>query len=227
MPESGTPPHNKPLKQLAVQPSTKRKAMTLPVTPVLPTQSGSPTPRNGKDKQALTPLTAVPVERQLKNRFSRQAFVQPRADGEATSGPVLPVPPIQTRSSTPQNRKDRQAVEPNARNMTPHNKPSKQVFVQPNTNKKATALPVPSVLPSQSRSPTPQNGKDRQAVEPSAEKTSTCHQLTVHMHGGNGGAGGSGGIEGGSGGPGEGPQLILNGTNNVLVNNNYATSKFF
>ncbi|KAF7340727.1 WD40 repeat-like protein [Mycena sanguinolenta] len=154
---------------------------------------------------------SVPLELQLKNKSSGWVFVQLSADREATPLPVPPVPLVQMRSPTPQNRKDRQAGELNARRMPPHNKPLKQLSVQPSTKKKATVLP--------------QNRKDGQAVEPSAENTSTRPDYAVHIYGGHGGAGGGGGIKGGSGGPGEAPQLTINRANNVLVYNDNAAKQ--
>ncbi|KAJ7861893.1 hypothetical protein B0H13DRAFT_1726283 [Mycena leptocephala] len=165
---------------------------------------------------------SVPLELQLKNKSSGQVFVQLSADREATALPVPPVLPVQTRTSTPQNRQNSQATGTSARSTPTRNKPSGQLFVQPSTKRKSTALPVPPDLPAQTRSPTSQNRKDRQAVETSAENISTHYH--VNVHGGIGGTGGGGGQQGGSGGHGEGPQLILKG-GNIWVNNDNAAKQ--
>ncbi|KAF7356397.1 hypothetical protein MVEN_00972300 [Mycena venus] len=166
---------------------------------------------------------SVPLELQLKNKISGLVFVQLSADREATALPVPPVPPVQTRTSASQNKKNSQATGTSARNTPTPNKPSGQLSVQP-SKKRAIALPIPPDLPVQTRSPTSQNRKDRQAVETNARNISTHYH--VNMHGGIGGPGGGGGGQGGSGGHGEGPQLILKGKK-IWVNNDNAASKFF
>ncbi|KAF7340683.1 FabD/lysophospholipase-like protein [Mycena sanguinolenta] len=194
------PPHNRPSKQLSAQPSTKEKAAALPVPLVLPSQSRSLTPQNGKDRPTITPVSP---ELQLKNKSSGKGFVR------LSTEPVSSVPPVQTRSPTPQNRKDREVVASNVRSK-PYNKPLKQLSVQPDMKEKATLLPVPSVLPSQSKSPTPQNRKDRQAVVKSGKDNRSYETLNIQISGGQGGNGGNGGLLGGHGGTGEGPTLHYN-----------------
>ncbi|KAJ7303779.1 hypothetical protein DFH08DRAFT_985892 [Mycena albidolilacea] len=166
---------------------------------------------------------SVLLELQLKKKPSGQVFVQLSADREATALPVPPVLPVQTRTSTPQNRENSQAIGTSARSTPTHNKPSEQLFVRPSTKRNATALPAPPDLSAQTRSSISQNRKDMQAMEPSAKNTST--QYHVNMHGGIGGTGGGGGQQGGSGGYGEGPQLIFKGRNMVWVNNDNAAKQ--
>jgi hypothetical protein len=62
-----------------------------------------------------TGWVVVKLELQLKNKSSGQVFVQLSADREATALPVPPVPPVQTRTSTPQNRQNSQAIGTSAR----------------------------------------------------------------------------------------------------------------
>ncbi|KAF7333242.1 FabD/lysophospholipase-like protein [Mycena sanguinolenta] len=155
-------------------------------------------------------LKTVPLELKLKNKSSGWIFIQLSADRETTPLPVPPVPTVQTRSPTPQNIKDREAAESNARNMPPHHKPSKQLSAQPSIKKMAAALPVLPVLSTQSRSPTPQNRKDRQAVVKSGKDSRAHETLNIQISGGQGGDGGNGGLLGGHGGTGEGPTLHYN-----------------
>ncbi|KAF8124023.1 hypothetical protein K438DRAFT_1791947 [Mycena galopus ATCC 62051] len=158
---------------------------------------------------------SVPLELQLKNKSSGHVFVQLSADREESALPVAPVPPVQTKTLGSQNKVDSQAIGTSARRTAVY--PAKY-------KEKGNSI---ACSPAQTRSPIPQNRKDRQVRALGAENTSTRHHLTVHMHGGTGGTGGGGGIKGkgGSGGPGEGPQLIFKGPNNVLVNNDSAAKQ--